>query len=109
MAKEEYVDGSAYGKAPMGPQPQGQKAGENWPGNTREQIDRSFPNPAMPDKRMDALYSTIESRDHMKSRAGERMMFELENRGRNVNTMAPQMREKSLSPIGGAMSPGDYS
>lgn len=78
-----YIDGSAYGEAPTGPAPQGQSAGAAWPGNGMGHIDRSNPNPAMPDKRIDALYQTIESRDTMKSRAGERMMDRLNARGSN--------------------------
>lgn len=77
---ENYVDGSAYGEAPHGPAPMGQPAGEMFPGNGRLSIDRSNPNPALPDMRVEALYATIERND-IKSEAGERMMKQLKARG----------------------------
>lgn len=74
MAKgENYVDGSAYGEAPMGPQPQGQPAGAVWPGNPSLNIDRRDDTPGDRSIRVDALYRTIESREHSKEHAGERM------------------------------------
>jgi hypothetical protein len=80
MAKDSYRDGAAYGEAPHGTPPQGQRAGEAWPGNGRQSIDRSNPNPSMPDKRIDALYATIEKRDHMKRDAGSRMAKQIDMR-----------------------------
>jgi len=81
MAKQQgYVDGSAWGEAPTGPQPMGQPAGEMFPGNGRLSIDRSNPNPSLPDKRVEALYATIEF-NALKSEAGERMMKQLKARG----------------------------
>lgn len=83
MARDSYIDGSAMGEAPSGPAPMGQPAGEMYPGNSRMQIDRSNPNPSDRDMRVDALYKTIESRDHLKRDAGNRMMERLNgNSGR---------------------------
>ena len=79
---EEGLTSAAFGEAPMGDQPMGQKAGEMFPGNPRMQIDRSNPNPSYRDLRMDALYNTIESNDHLKRGAGMRMLERLETRGR---------------------------
>jgi len=76
MAGKQYDEGltsAAFGQAPMGEQPQGQKAGEMFPGNGRMVIDRSNPNPSDRELRMDALYNTIEDRDLMKRDAGARM------------------------------------
>lgn len=85
MAGKQYEEGltsGAFGMAPMGEQPQGQVAGEMFPGNGRMSIDRSNPNPSYPDMRIDALYQTIESNDHLKRDAGNRMMNMLNSRGR---------------------------
>jgi hypothetical protein len=79
---EEGLTSAAFGMAPDGAQPQGQPAGEMFPGNGRMSIDRSNPNPAERDLRIDALYQTIESRDMGKARAGERMAEMLNSRGR---------------------------
>ena len=79
MKREMYTDGSAMGEAPHGPAPQGQPAGEMYPGNGRMKIDRGNPNPSDRDVRIDAMYATIERRDHMKRDAGARMEREVSN------------------------------
>jgi hypothetical protein len=96
-SREEYVDGSAYGEAPHGPAPQGQPAGERYPGNPRMQIDRGNPNPSDRAMRIDALYATIERND-IKSEAGERMMHHVN--GKRTESITPEMRRK--------VSPGEY-
>lgn len=92
MARDSYIDGSAYGEAPMGPAPQGQPAGANYPGNPMMDIDRSSPNPSERSLRMEALYNTIEDRDLMKRDAGARMERAMDERGRrqsDARTMGP--------------------
>lgn len=93
---DNYIDGAAFGEAPMGPQPQGQPAGEMWPGNPRMQIRAGGPGPDDRSLRVDALYRTIESRDHLKARAGERMADRL-NKG----------FRSAMPPMQPFMSPGD--
>lgn len=74
MKKETgYIDGSAYGQAPMGPANMGQSADEPYPGNGRMSIDRSNPNPSERALRVDALYATTEKRGQMKREEGSRM------------------------------------
>jgi len=76
MARKQYEDGltsAAFGMAPNGDAPQGQKAGEMFPGNGRMSIDRSNPNPSDRTLRVDALYATIENKSHMKRDAGAKM------------------------------------
>lgn len=71
----DYVDGAANGQAPMGPQPMGQKAGTEWPGNGQLSIDRANPNPSDRAQRVGALLATRMGAD-LKRNAG----FELLNR-----------------------------
>lgn len=82
MARDSYIDGSAYGEAPIGAAPQGQPAGAKFPGNPMTDIDRSSPNPSERSLRIEALYNTIEERDLMKRDAGARMERALDERGR---------------------------
>ena len=96
-SREVYVDGSAYGEAPHGPAPQGQPAGEAYPGNGRMVIDRSNPNPSDRALRIDALYETIE-RNNIKSEAGERLMHRVN--GKKTESITPEVRRK--------IEPGDY-
>lgn len=94
MAGKQFDEGltsAAFGQAPMGEQPQGQRAGEMYPGNSRMQIDRSNPNPSDRAMRIDALYSTIERND-LKSEAGERMMHQLLGNGRRAASITPAVR-----------------
>jgi hypothetical protein len=82
MARDSYMDGAAFGEAPMGPAPEGQPAGAKFPGNPMLDIDRSSPNPSERSLRMEALYNTIEERDLMKRDAGARMEKAMDARGR---------------------------
>lgn len=89
--KESYRDGAAYGEAPTGPAPQGQSAGEMYPGNGRMKIDRSNPNPSDRAMRVDALYATIERND-IKSEAGEKLMHRVN--GKKTESVTPAVRAK---------------
>lgn len=102
MAGKQYETGltsAAFGEAPLGPEPQGQPAGEMYPGNPRMNIDTSNPNPADRSLRVSALYDTIERND-LKSEAGERMMHQLLSNGRRASSITPNIRA--------AINPGDY-
>ena len=99
MAGKQYEEGltsAAFGMAPMGEQPQGQRAGEAFPGDGRMVIDRSNPNPSDRAMRVDALYSTIERND-LKSEAGERMMHQLKGNGQRASSITPNVR-KAIGP-----------
>lgn len=93
---EEGLTGAAFGMAPMGEQPQGQPAGEMYPGNGRMKIDRGNPNPSDRAMRIDALYNTIERND-IKSEAGERMMHQLLGNGRRAESITPNVR-RAIEP-----------
>ena len=102
MARKQYDEGltsAAFGLAPMGAQPQGQPAGEPFPGNGRMDIDRGNPNPSDRALRVDALYATIERND-IKSQAGERMMHQVLGNGNRASSITPAVRR--------AISPGEY-
>jgi hypothetical protein len=98
MAKQfdEGLTSAAFGLAPMGAQPQGQPAGEMYPGNPRMQIDTGNPNPSDRAMRIDALYNTIERND-IKSEAGERMMHQLLGNGRRAASITPNVR-RAIEP-----------
>ena len=99
MAGKQYDQGltsAAFGMAPMGAQPQGQPAGEMFPGNGRMKIDTGNPNPSDRAMRVDALYATIERND-IKSEAGERMMHQLTGSGRRASSITPTVR-RAIGP-----------
>ncbi len=98
MASDGYVDRSAMGEAPLGHMPQGQKAGDAYPGG--HSIPKSYAdaNPCDRAMRIDALYQTIERND-LKSEAGEKLMHRVD--GKKTESITPAMRAK--------ISPQDYS
>ena len=91
MATDGYVDRSAMGEAPLGRMPQGQKAGDAWPGGHNIPKSSANPNPSDRAMRADALYKTIERND-LKSEAGEKMMHRVE--GRKTSNISPSVRAK---------------
>lgn len=99
MARKQYEEGltsAAFGNAPIGEQPQGQRAGETFPGNGRMVIDRGNPNPSDRAMRADALYATIERND-IKSQAGERLMHRIMGNGQRTSSITPNVR-KAIGP-----------
>ena len=99
MARKQYEEGltsAAFGMAPDGAQPQGQRAGESFPGNGSMVIDRGNPNPSDRAMRADALYATIERND-IKSQAGERMMHQLLGNGQRASSITPNVR-RAIGP-----------
>ena len=97
MASDGYVDRSAMGEAPLGRMPQGQKAGDAWPGGHNISQSSANINPSRPDMRMDALYKTIERND-LKSEAGEKLMHRVD--GKRTESITTSMRAKISSGKG---------